>query len=374
MEAKIKVLLVVRWPVGGIRTFLKYTFNYFPSNNIEFTLLTINSEGGRLLESDISNKIINSELVADDKDQLKNMSKLVWHYARKGDIDIIHAHGFTAAAVSFLPSIFSRTKLILTSHDVLNQSQFTGFVGSIKRLFISKVLGRCEIVHSVSNDAEQNLFNFFPSLNKKRSVVIKNGIDSLHFYESKAVDLRKEFGLGEKTIVIGFFGRFMRQKGFRVLVDAVDYLLKYKGLDNLHVLCFGSGAFIREEQAYVANKMLSNNFTFAPFASDVSSVMKGCDLIAMPSLWEACPLQPMEALCSGVPFVGSRCLGLREVIEGTPAIVVEVNDHQSLANGIDKCLEIGRGPFLEYQKEALEKYKIESSAKALHNMYREVAG
>ena len=57
----------------------------------------------------------------------------------------------------------------------------------------------------------------------------------------------------------------------------------------------------------------------------------------MPSLWEAYPLLPMEAMCMGVPVLGTDCIGLREVLGETPSMVVPALDSEALAQALLKA-------------------------------------
>lgn len=372
VQKKYRILLVVRWPVGGIRTFLKYVFQLFPENEFEFALVTVNSEGVAMLKDDIGGLVSQWVLVDDDGDQFQRLLFAVTSTLKSGRFDLIHAQGFTSAAIAYLPSLVFRTPVLLTSHDVINASQFSGIVGAIKKYLLGRVLRHCRVVHSVSVDAEENLENYFPEVAGDRRAVILNGIDAFHFYSSEALDLCSEYGIAYEKKIIGFFGRFMSQKGFRYLIDAVEDLSREENGPDFHVICFGAGAYIREEKALIESRGLSGMFTFAPFLADVSRAMKGCDMIVMPSLWEACPLQPMEALCSGIPFVGTDCIGLREVIEGTPAIMVKAGNRHSLAWGIKHCLKIGRKPFQEYAPEAVARFEVRDSVEAIRQMYLKV--
>ena len=88
------------------------------------------------------------------------------------------------------------------------------------------------------------------------------------------------------------------------------------------MLCFGWGGFIREEQVEIKRRGLENNFHFLPFQENPARAIRGVDVVVMPSLWEACPLLPMEVLVAGVPVIGTDCVGMREVLLDTPARVV----------------------------------------------------
>ena len=62
-----------------------------------------------------------------------------------------------------------------------------------------------------------------------RAVVIRNGIDTARFARpvpSARADLRKLLGCADQTFVFGYFGRFMPEKGFDLLIKATDLLKK----------------------------------------------------------------------------------------------------------------------------------------------------
>ncbi|MEO9525143.1 glycosyltransferase family 4 protein [Marinobacter alexandrii] len=368
---KFKVLLVVRWPVGGIRTFLKYLVTFFPSDHYEFSVIGTSTEGMAALKADFGEFVANWELIPADGNEMRNFLSAVWNLDRRHRFDLIHAHGFTSVISCLAAALATSRPLVCTSHDVLNNQQFSGISGRIKKIILGAALLRCKLVHSVSRDAETNLLNHFPVINHK-SLVVKNGVDTSSFSTAVRTDLHETFSIDPSARLIGFFGRFMGQKGFKYLISAIEIIQSREGHPSLHVVCFGSGAFIREEQAEIKRRGLDRCFTFAPFMADVSGAMKGCDIIAMPSLWEACPLQPMEALCAGVPFVGTNCIGLREVLDGTPAVVVEAADAESLAKGILNALDQGREAFEKFVPKATERFDARKTAQGVYEMYEKV--
>lgn len=369
---KRRVLLVVRWPVGGIRTFLKYVLAGFPSNEYEFVFLGPDTEAIGTLQEDLGTIVSEWLLFPTDGNELRSCFSLVRKTLQAQKIDLVHAHGFTSAVGCVLPARLKQVPVICTSHDVLLPTQFSGWKGVLKKIGLFSALSQCKIIQSVSVDAEANLSDALPWLQKGRMQVILNGVDTNAFESAVARDLKSELSLPQDTVLIGFFGRFMGQKGFGILVEAVKTLIDDGKLSQLHVACFGSGAFIREEQANIERLNLSSAFTFIPFTADVSGAMKGCDIIAMPSRWEACPLQPMEALAAGVPFVGSNCIGLREVLSGTPAVIVQTGDTESLANGIIECLRKGAKPFVEYVPEAVKRFDVRRTSQQIQALYEQV--
>jgi glycosyltransferase involved in cell wall biosynthesis len=189
-------------------------------------------------------------------------------------------------------------------------------------------------IHAVSDDAKDNLLRYVPSLRffREKVVPILNGVEVGRFLDNDVRDLRNELGLPNSTFLIGFLGRFMSPKGFVYLVEALRILLQEPNMPKQPVvLTFGEGAFIREEKAYVRSKRMEQYIYFMPFTPNVASTLKGLDVIAMPSVWEACGLLAMEAMVSGVPVIGTNCIGLREVLKNTPATSVPVRDSRVLA-------------------------------------------
>lgn len=369
---KYRVLLVVRWPVGGIRTFLKYVLAKFPPDKYDFLFVGADTESTQVLRDDLGELVSEWFLFPNSGSELKACMRLVWQAIESNDIDVIHAHGFTSALASVIPAKVRGVPTICTSHDMLTANQFLGIKGVIKKIGLSVALNQCVLIHSVSEDAKANLSAMLPLVRKNKLTVVLSGVDTTAFRDSTPRDLKTELSLADDAVLIGFFGRFMSLKGFGFLVDAIDRLREDLGSPQIHVVCFGSGAFIREEQADIERRKLTESFTFFPFTADISGAMKGCDLIAMPSKSEACGLLAMEALSAGVPLVGSDCIGLREVLKDTPAVVVKTGDSDSLAAGIVKCLEKGRPPFEDYVPIAVERFNVINTANKIQTIYEQV--
>jgi glycosyltransferase involved in cell wall biosynthesis len=169
-------------------------------------------------------------------------------------------------------------------------------------------------------------------------------------------------------------GRFMAQKGFRYLIDAIEALLNEHNLPKHPVvITFGAGGFVREEKQALKGRGIEGNFYFMPFTSDVAGTIKGVDVVAIPSLWEACPLLPMEALVCGTPLIGSNCIGLREVLNETPAIVVNAKDGNMLAAAIEKEV---RNPtkkdFTSFVEVAAKRFDVRKQSLELEALYEQI--
>ncbi|RYG20354.1 MAG: hypothetical protein EOO07_05040 [Chitinophagaceae bacterium] len=152
----MKVLLVIRWPVGGIRTFINYVYANFNSDEIELYFVLPNLPEVKMLQDKMTSLRCTWHITQTDRPSPLEISTLTIKAALKHNVDIIHAHGFTSAiAVGwFLP--FLSQPSVFTSHDILQANQFSGFKGKCKKWLMTVLLNRFSKIHSVSHDRMMN--------------------------------------------------------------------------------------------------------------------------------------------------------------------------------------------------------------------------
>src|SRR5690606_26020218 len=103
---------------------------------------------------------------------------------------------------------------------------------------------------------------------------------------------------------------------------------------------------------------------------NIADILRELDLLVMPSLWEACPILPMEAMCMGVPILGTDCVGLREVLRDTPSRTVPSNDVPALALALRQSME---HPWSEraiaYSAVARQRFDVACTRQDLANLF-----
>jgi glycosyltransferase involved in cell wall biosynthesis len=263
---------------------------------------------------------------------------------REGRFDLLHSHGITAATHAALANLGVSVPHVVTLHEPLRTGQFSGWLGPLKRWTLAKALQQADAIVTVSADLRTNLLDYFPALRGRagRVLIVPNGIHAERYAvpgEPLADDLRERLGLDSQPFLIGFLGRFMPEKGFPVLLEAVERLVREETVRPVHLVGFGSGDFRREYQKAILRRELDKCVTLLDFVADVQPVLRQLDLVVVPSLWEASSLVSMEAMASGVPVLGSDCIGLREVLKDTPSRTVPANDPAALAEGLRAALE-----------------------------------
>ncbi|TXG78441.1 MAG: glycosyltransferase family 1 protein [Thermomicrobiales bacterium] len=370
------LLLVIRHPVGGIRTFCRYTYTRLDRSLYCFTLVAPECNETRILLENLGSMQVDYHPLPENLGEVefvRSVTKIVW----AGTYDFVHSHGFTAGIAASLGCVLRRTPHLLTCHDVFTDEQFAGFKGSLRRLVVGSSLLFIDRIHCVTEDAQSNLFEYLGILRfiRHRVRAIRNGIDCDHFLEARVRNLRTELGLDDQVFLIGFLGRFMSQKGFRYLLDAMASLGQREDLPKKPLLLTFSSrdGYYREEMAEVERRGLTDSVLFMPFEPDVASTLRGLDVLAMPSLWEACGLLAMEAMVSGIPVIGTSCIGLREVLSDTPARVVPPRDARALEDAlVAEMSASSASQARQFAPVAAARFSIDKQVSELEQLFAEV--
>jgi glycosyltransferase involved in cell wall biosynthesis len=353
LPARARILLVVRWPVGGIRTYLREMLRQKVFDDLDITVLMVRTNESDALIQETTSRAVTWRVVEGSTNSLLRAAS---GEVLRGSYALVHAHGITAAMCVTVAGFLRRVPMIVTAHEVFTAGQFRGWRGWLKRWAISAALRAFQVIHLVSRDAALNMSEFMPGLTLRagRLQVVTHGVDVARFSAGSRRDLRHELRLDPDVRLFGFFGRFMAPKGFRVLIRAAELLAERPGVGPFVVACAGSSGFVREDRDVLRNKGLSEKFFFLPFERDIAPTLKGVDAVVMPSLWEASGLLAMEAMVSGTPLVASNCIGLRETVEDTPARVAQFGDAESLAQAMAEEISAS-------SKEAASKFMLEAA-------------
>lgn len=377
-NSKSNILVIIRWPIGGIRSFINYTYNNFVNKDrYDFKILCPNYSETKALFRDLKNLNVSYIPLGSDFNSIKLLKALL-QIIRSQNIDLIHSHGLTAGIHAAAIARMFRIPHILTLHELLYKYQFqNGLKAAIKLKILSFLISMLDVIHLVSKDAKGNILEYFPCLKNGRTKLapILNGIDIHRYMNPRRRDLRAELNLSKEAFLIGFLGRFMPVKGFRYLIDALEYILMSSSTLNKKpvLLTFGWGAFIREEMQIAKRKGIGDSVISLPFVNNVADTIKALDIVVMPSLSEACGILAMEAMVSGIPVIGTSCIGLREVLKDTPNVMVPPGDSLALAEAIIKEIRHpSRSTAKSFREEAASRFDVRKVSIQLENLMLEL--
>lgn len=201
---------------------------------------------------------------------------------------------------------------------------------------LSSCLPGAAAVTCVSEDAARLLRALFPSAGPVS--VVPNSLDPAAFAPPAPPDL--PLLRGSRLPVIGCFGKFRR-------VTGLDYLLE--AFERLHArrpaVLLLAGSFQKREVEYYNARLESLSCSASVLRvghvehARVLDYMRLCDVIAVPSVSDACPNKVLEAMHAGVPLVASDCGGIPELVaHGREALLVPAREPAPLAAALERAL------------------------------------
>jgi glycosyltransferase involved in cell wall biosynthesis len=222
----------------------------------------------------------------------------LFNFIRKQNINIVHSHH---RYFDFLVYIISKIISIKTITSV--QSKVLG-----KKLFSYKA--DCLIACSIAT--KEHLIKYF-NINQERIKVIYNFVDPKEVVISRErFELRKELGIDEQAIVIGFIGRFsVREKGVDVLLEAFK-IISHE-YNNLKLIMIGDG----DDKKYINNFINQNNLDAVILSpkTNIYDYLNLIDIVVLPSKVDPFPLVMIETGLIKKAFIGSDVDGIKEFIE-----------------------------------------------------------
>lgn len=127
----------------------------------------------------------------------------------------------------------------------------------------------------------------------------------------------------ERPLVIGAYGRFHEQKGLENLIGAH----RAGALPGTELVIGGFGPMEGELRQLAGN---SPHIRFVGKIDDVAGFLRGCDLVAVPSRWEAYGQVACEAREAGRPILVAPVDGLPEQV-GSAGLVIDFTNPDALA-------------------------------------------
>lgn len=140
----------------------------------------------------------------------------------------------------------------------------------------------------------------------------------------------------DQCVVVKSLGRFVRKKGFDVLVRALATILA-DGIDT-RLEIGGSGSEGRALQSLVDKLGLHDRVTFPGWIGDVPAFLADAHLFVLPSRDEPFGIALLEAMACGVPIVTTRTSGPLEILNEGLALFVDPGDADQLAATITDAI------------------------------------
>jgi len=193
-----------------------------------------------------------------------------------------------------------------------------------KRLLLKRVLQSASAIVVLNEKTLRTVRTVYGY--KGTLCILNNGIDEAYFaLKRPPLALRPP-----TTLHLLFVGRLSKQKNIPALLKALKLTKQ-----NVHLDIIGEGSEGELVQKIIEEYNLTNVTLHGRLSrSDVMKFYKTCDVLVLPSLYEAQPLVLLEAMATRIPIIGTDVIGVADHITNV-GIVVEPTA-KGLMNGIER--------------------------------------
>ena len=331
----MKVLHISEYAQGGLATYIKTLLRYDGKDGIDNYLLVSGYKSDH--EWNVpSDRVKYYQYRRGVRDVVSAMTEIQKHIETLQP-DIIYVHSTWAGVLVRFPYLFKTKKV-----KILYNAHGWSFLRDTSR-WKKNIYALIERVLSLKTDAIINVSTYEyqraleHGLPRAKQQIIHSGISI--FDDCGEVN----FAVESDKINLLFVGRFDPQKG-------IDYLLEeVKKCQRKDICLYVIGDNVISDGRKV--KIINDaRVTFLGWISnkDIAAYYKACDVVVMPSRWEAFGLVAVEAMKYGKPVIVSNRGALTELVKDkVNGYVFSMEKESSLSNILDhlsraELSELGR--------------------------------
>jgi len=285
---------------------------------------------------------------------------------RDFQIDIIHAHLHKPIIAALLAGFFRDVRVVVHEHGPIFRR---GVQYGLYRWLLRLLRGRADAVIAVSAATADQLAQK-AKIDRDRITVIYNAVDIDAFAPTRAArdQVRRQWGVSDDDIVLGFVGRLDYVKGTDLLIEALELLLQRS--QRYFLVMVGEGPQRGALEDLAGRLGVAERVRFAGFCDNVPEIMQGFDIGVMPSRQEPFGMVALEFMSMKIPLVCSAVDGLAEFVtdeqtalappDNTPAEIARsvqrlVDDAELWKKLVDTAHQFSGGFGISQQVAAVEK-------------------
>jgi glycosyltransferase involved in cell wall biosynthesis len=186
---------------------------------------------------------------------------------------------------------------------ILHRRIYYALISWLERVIYGRERG---ILAPVSRKTAQDISELYGR--SKNVVVISNGVDTFRFSPGARLKLRKAarsaLNIEPDACGVLLIGNGWKNKGLPCLIEAMA-LIKDR---SVRLLVVGNDSTAPYEEA-IRRLGLTGSVNFLPPRPDVEFYYAAADVYASPSIEDAFPLPPLEAMACGLPVITSSSAG-----------------------------------------------------------------
>lgn len=292
-----------------------------------------------------------------------------------GRLDVLHGHSSKGGALARLARWGLARGVVYTPNAWYTMNPELGSVGRAAWGGIERALASVTeriIVTSAEERAHARDLGIDPA----KLVEIANGIQLWDWseIENARQRVRRQYGISDDSIVVGFLGRLVKQKAPDMAVRVIAELLRYR--DDVTPIIAGDGDEADLTHAVARELGVETRIIWLTKVMG-RDVIPAFDIFLMTSLYEGFPYALIEALNCGCAAVATSVGGARACVrDGVNGFVVDVGATSSLVSALLQAIELqkDRGRVRKISRSIAEEFSCETMVRRTLGVYETVAG
>lgn len=303
---------------------------------------------------------------------VKAKTKIGRYIKEHGPFDIVHGHSTKAGGLTRLKGVARGAAVVYTPNGIFTMNPTNGrFVSAFARKVELWLAQKCAAIIAVSPEERNHMLSI--GLPPNRIHFIPNGLRSIAWPNREQV--RRNLGLAEHVLAIGFLGRFASQKNPLLMIEAFARI-RSPNDRPLRLLMVGDGPLTAQTRE-LANKLrVADRIDWLGYRT-AQETMPAFDIFTMPSRYEGMPYVLMEAVTNGIPVVATQVGGASlSVDHGRNGFLVPPENADDLATALQQLVDqpVLRADFAVACRKKSAEFAVDKMIARTFELYCEILG
>ena len=294
------------------------------------------------------------------------------HLVRDRDIDIIHVHSPSVAALARTAVGRRGPHLVTTEHNVWDRYHRVTFWANALTFSLN------DHVFAVSDEVKSSVR--YPRglrhLTQPPIETLHHGIDLAKVTGAPSgAGVREELAIPSSAPLVGTVANFKPHKAHDHLLQVATRVARR--FPDVRFVLVGGGPLLGPMRERAKEIGIDGNVVFTGFRDDALRLMGSFDVYALASSQEGLPLSLVESMALGCPVVATRVGGISAVIrDGECGFIVEAGDADAHADRIGALLEDPsmRSSFGDAARLRARAFDVRNAVTRIEDVYGELVG
>lgn len=232
-----------------------------------------------------------------------------------------------------------RIPVVLTSHGIRHKTLESTIQGKFRKLILKVEYSldmfnvkNADLVLAVSPSIKEYLQNESSRNIEFLPICIKT--NEYKYSAHNREEIRRELGIREDMVVVGFVGRFSDEKNIDALLASFANALQNN--KQLMLLLVGTGPGEVKARDFIKSRLIEENVIFCGVRYDINRILSGIDIFVLPSIVEGLSTSLLEAMACRRAVICSDIDANRSVITHRKnGLLVRPQDIEEIQHAIE---------------------------------------